>query len=307
MADQSQNKAVQTTGHAWDGDLQEFNNPLPTWWLWAFYASVVFTAVYWVLYPAWPVGDTYTKGMLTTTFQDKDGNEVTTGWNTRAEFIKDMQTGDEAVKQAEYLKKVEAASYEEIANDPDMTAFTQSLAKVIFADNCAACHGVGGTPAIVGLYPNLRDDAWLWGGSVDQIKHTIVEGRLGFMPGFKEALTDEQMTQVASYVVSLSGTQVDAAAADAGKAIFQGEEGGCYYCHTESGKGMYSQGAANLTDAIWTVADVPGAADAAAKVAAVKTVIADGIQREMPGWQGRLSDTEIKLLTVYVHGLGGGE
>ena len=307
MAENASNKAVQTTGHAWDGDLQEFNNPLPSWWLWSFYATVIFAAIYWVLYPAWPVGTSYTKGIATTTFTDKAGNEVTTGWNTRAEFIRDMQVGDEALKQAEYLKKVEAASYEEIANDPDMTAFTQSLAKVLFADNCAACHGVGGTPAIVGSYPNLRDDAWLWGGSVEAIHQTLVQGRNGYMPAFREVLSAEQIDQLANHVLSLSGIEVDAAKAAAGKALFQGNEAGCYYCHTENGSGMYSQGAANLTDAIWTVADVNGAADTDAKLARVRSVISGGIARQMPAWAGRLSDTEIKLLTVYVHGLGGGE
>jgi cytochrome c oxidase cbb3-type subunit 3 len=305
--DKAGNKAVQTTGHAWDGDLQEFNNPLPSWWLWSFYATVVFAAVYWILYPAWPVGDSYTKGVATTTFQDKNGNEVTMGWNTRAEFIKDMQIGDEALKQQEYLKKVDAASYEEIARDPEMTAFTQSLAKVIFADNCAACHGTGGTPALVGLYPNLRDDAWLWGGKVEQIQHTIESGRLGYMPPFKDALSGEQIDQLSNYVLSLSGHEVDAAKADAGKALFTSEEAGCYYCHTENATGMYAQGAANLTDAVWTVADVNGAADTGAKLAAINKVITGGIQREMPAWNDRLSETEIKLLTVYVHGLGGGQ
>lgn len=307
MSDQSSNKAVQTTGHAWDGDLQEFNNPLPSWWLWTFYATVVFAVVYWILYPAWPVGDSYTKGVATTTFQDKAGNQVTMGWNTRAEFIKDMQSGDEALKQQAYLKKVDAASYEEIASDPDMTAFAQSLGKVIFADNCAACHGAGGTPALVGLYPNLRDDAWLWGGKVEQIQHTIENGRLGYMPPFKAVLGAGQIDQLAGYVLSLSGHEVDAAKAAAGRALFNGEQAGCYYCHTEKATGMYAQGAANLTDAVWTVADVNAAAGGEAKRAAVRKVIADGVQREMPAWKGRLSETEIKLLTVYVHDFGGGQ
>ena len=99
MAEQQQDKAVQTTGHAWDGDLQEFNNPLPNWWLWAFYASVLFALIYWVLYPAWPVAGTFTKGVLNTiTFVDSDGNEKTTHWNTRSLLLKDLQEGSEAVR-----------------------------------------------------------------------------------------------------------------------------------------------------------------------------------------------------------------
>lgn len=308
MAEQTpQQKTVQTTGHAWDGDLQEFNNPLPTWWLWAFYASIVFTVVYWVLYPSWPVGDTYTKGVLTTTYKNAQGEAVTTGWNSRAEFIKEMQEGEETLKQQAYLNKVQAASYEEIVNDPDMTAFAQSLANVIFADNCAACHGVGGAPAIVGLYPNLRDDAWLWGGKLEQIEHTIAQGRVGYMPGFAEALDKDQINQLAHYVLQLSGNEADAALAEQGRDLFQSDTAGCYYCHTKEGTGLYSQGSANLTDAVWTVADVPGAADMATKVKLVEQVIAKGIQREMPGWTERLGEAEIKLLTVYVHDLGGGQ
>ncbi len=304
MADQNQGKAVQTTGHAWDGDLQEFNNPLPRWWLWTFYATVVFAVIYWIWYPAWPIASSFTKGIGSVTYQ-ANGEEVTTHWNTRAELIEEMQTGSETLKQQEYMKKVAAASYAQIESDPEMSGFMRSTAKVLFADNCAACHGVGGAPLKLGLYPNLGDDAWLWGGSTEQIEQTIRAGRNGFMPAFGEVLSDEQVEQVASYVLSLSGSSADMAKAEAGKAIFQGKEGGCYYCHTESGKGMHSQGAANLTDQIWTVADVPGAADDAGKLEAVKKVIRGGIQRQMPAWSGRLDDTEIKLLTAYVNSLGG--
>ncbi len=304
MADQNQGKAVQTTGHAWDGDLQEFNNPLPRWWLWTFYATVVFAVIYWIWYPAWPIASSFTKGIGSVTYQ-ANGEEVTTHWNTRAELIEEMQTGSETLKQQEYMKKVAAASYAQIESDPEMSGFMRSTAKVLFADNCAACHGIGGAPLKLGLYPNLGDDAWLWGGSTEQIEQTIRAGRNGFMPAFGEVLSDEQVEQVASYVLSLSGSSADMAKAEAGKAIFQGKEGGCYYCHTESGKGMHSQGAANLTDQIWTVADVPGAADDAGKLEAVKKVIRGGIQRQMPAWSGRLDDTEIKLLTAYVNSLGG--
>ncbi|HHI76365.1 MAG TPA: cytochrome-c oxidase, cbb3-type subunit III [Gammaproteobacteria bacterium] len=307
MADQSQQKAVQTTGHAWDGDLQEFNNPLPRWWLWTFYATVVFAIVYWILYPAWPVGNTFTKGMATTTFQTADGKEVTTHWNTRAEFIRDMQSGEEALKQKAYLEKVASASYEQILNDPDMMAFAQSMGRVLFADNCAACHGLGGTPAQIGSFPNLRDDAWLWGGSIPRIEQTIRKGRLGYMPPFGKVLSEEQIDALANYVLSLSGQPVDQAKAAEGDKLFHSDTAACYVCHTNSAKGMQSQGSANLTDQIWTVADVPGAATPAEKIERVKAVIRNGIQRQMPAWEGRLSDEEIKLLTVYVYSLGGGK
>jgi cytochrome c oxidase cbb3-type subunit 3 len=297
-------KAVQTTGHAWDGDLQEFNNPLPRWWLWSFYATVVFALVYWLLYPAWPVADSFTKGIATVSFE-KNGETVTSHWNTRAELIEDMQSGRQTLKQQAYLDKVSAASYDEVINDPEMMAFTRSMAKVLFADNCAACHGTGGAPAQIGQFPNLRDDAWLWGGELADIEHAIRYGRNGYMPAFNAALDDTQIDQVAHYVLSLSGHEVNQQQVDAGRDIFQGKAGGCYYCHTASGKGLASQGAANLTDAIWTVAKVPGATDAEGRLEVVRGVIHNGIQRHMPAWQERLDDVQIKLLTVYVQSLGG--
>jgi len=297
-------KAVQTTGHAWDGDLQEFNNPLPRWWLWSFYATVAFALVYWVLYPAWPVADSFTKGLATVTYE-RDGEQVTTHWNTRAELIEEMQSGRQTMKQQAYLEQVAAASYEEILDDPEMMAFSRSMAKVLFADNCAACHGTGGAPAQIGLYPNLVDDAWLWGSGLQDIEHAIRYGRNGYMPAFDHALNDQQIDQLAHYVLSLSGHAVDAQLAAAGGELFQGQAGGCHYCHTPSGEGLSSQGAANLTDAIWTVANVPGTPDLDGKLEVVRQVIHDGIQRQMPPWEHRLDDVQIKLLTVYVKSLGG--
>lgn len=307
MADQSQKNAPQTTGHAWDGDLQEYNNPLPTWWLWAFYASVVFAAIYWVLYPAWPIGDTFTKGISTVTFKNSEGQNVTTNWNARAEFLHDMESGPEALKQAAYMKQIQDASFEQIAASPEMTAFVDSQAKVLFADNCAACHGSGGVPAHIGQYPNLRDDSWLWGGTYQAIENTITNGHHGYMPPFAEVLNDKQVNQVANYVLSLSGHKVNTTAAAAGEKIFQGDTGGCYACHGNNGKGLQSLGSANLTDAIWTVADVPAAKKLKGQIAAISNVIRHGVSRTMPSWKDRLSPTQIKLLAVYVHNLGGGK
>lgn len=303
----TQGQVVQTTGHAWDGDLQEFNNPLPTWWVWAFYASVLFAVVYWIFYPAWPVGGTFTKGVMNTiTFTDSDGSEKTTHWNTRSLLLKELQEGKHAARSREYTEKVAGASYQEILTDPEMMEFTRSMAKGVFGDNCAACHGAGGT-GVIGLFPNLADDAWLWGGSVEEIEATLKNGRYGFMPAFKSAFNDQQLDDVASYVLSLSGQSVDADAAARGEKIFQTSEGGCHYCHTASGTGLKSQGAANLTDQIWTVADVNGAGSPEDGKAAVKRVISNGVERRMPAWSERLSDAQIKLLTVYVHELGGGQ
>lgn len=296
-------EAVQTTGHAWDGDLQEFNNPLPRWWLWSFYATVVFALIYWLLYPTWPVGGSYTKGLATVTYTNEQGEEVTSNWNTRALLIKDMQEAKAA--QAQYMDQLQLATYTDIIEDPTQSSFAYSRAKVLFADNCAACHQEGGA-GVIGMYPNLADDDWLWGASFDAIEHSIREGRVGYMPGFKASLNDEQLDAVSHYVLSLSDHEVDGVLAAQGRDIFNGPMGGCYYCHTMDGTGLESQGAANLTDSVWTIADVPGADSIQEKLAAVRQVVSEGVTREMPAWKGRLSDTEIKILTFYVHELGGG-
>ena len=304
MSSEKNKPTVQTTGHAWDGDLQEFNNPLPNWWLWTFYATVIFAIVYWVLYPAWPVGGSYTKGMMNDiTYTTSDGKTTTTHWNTRALLLKEMQEARESQKQ--YLEDINASTFEQIASDEEKSAFAYSSAKVLFADNCAACHQTGGD-GVVGYYPNLLDDAWLWGGSYSNIQESINNGRNGSMPGFKASLTTKQASDVSDYVLSLSGNSVDASAAKRGKAVFTGQ-GGCVACHGADAKGQTFMGSANLTDKIWTIADVDGADTAEAKKAAVMNLVNNGKTRQMPAWKDRLSATEIKILTFYVHSLGGGK
>lgn len=298
--------AVQTTGHAWDGDIQEFNNPLPTWWLWSFYATVVFAVVYWVIYPAWPVGKAYTTGWFNNITYTVNGEQRSRHWNTRSLLIKDMQEGKEALRTQEYMEKVEAADYQQILADADMMTFVRSVTKGLFGDNCAACHGTGGA-GVIGLFPNLADDDWLWGGSVTDIQNTITQGHTGYMPAFARTFNEEQLDDVSHFVLSLSGQEVPADKLMRGKRLFTGEAGGCYHCHTANGTGMKSQGSANLTDNIWTIADVPGQIDLSAQIAVVKKVIHDGVNRAMPAWENRLDENQIKLLTVYVHELGGGQ
>jgi cytochrome c oxidase cbb3-type subunit 3 len=297
---------AETTGHVWDETLQEFNNPLPRWWLWAFYGTIIFAIVYWTMYPSWPIGKTYLKGMFNNvTYKTDAGEEKSTHWNMRALLAHDMQNGTEAVKQQEYLSKVGAASYEQIGQDADMSAFVRSYGVGMFGDKCAACHQ-SGAQGVIGKYPNLVDDDWLWGGDTKTIETTIRGGRLGYMPSFSNVLDDAQTTQVASYVLSLTGEPVDKAAAAEGQKIFQGEGAGCYYCHTKEGKGMHAQGSANLTDKVWTIANVPAAETPEAKLEAVKTVIQKGVQRQMPAWASRLNDTEIKVLVAYLKQMSGG-
>ncbi len=302
MTKEKTQQTVQTTGHAWDGDLQEFNNPLPSWWLWAFYATVIFAVVYWVLYPTWPVGNSYTKGVGNDiTYTTTDGKQVTTHWNTRALLQKDL--AEARAEQAKYIEQLKTASYTEIAKDEEKSAFAYSMAKVLFADNCAACHQAGGN-GVIGPYPNLLDDAWLWGGTYEKIQETITNGRNGNMPSFKAQLSAAQIDNVAEYVLSLSGHEVDANKASQGQAIFSSN---CAVCHGQDAKGQIFMGSANLTDSIWTIANVPAAASLEGKKAAIAQVVTNGKSRQMPAWKGRLSDTEIKILTFYVHELGGGQ
>lgn len=302
MSKDKSQKTVQTTGHAWDGDLQEFNNPLPNWWLWAFYATVVFAIIYWILYPTLPIGDTYTKGVMNDiTYTTEDGKTVTTHWNTRALFEKEMQEAREA--QAKYIEQLSQASYQEIQADPELSGFAFSKAKVLFADNCAACHQTGGN-GVMGKYPNLIDDAWLWGGSFEQIEQTIRGGRQGNMPAFKGQLSQEKISNVAAYVLSLSGHDMNTEEVKRGKQIFNTN---CTVCHGENAKGKTVMGSANLTDSIWTIVDIPGADSNEAKKEAVMQLVRNGKSRKMPAWEERLSDTEIKILTFYVHEMGGGK
>ena len=306
MSDQKlQSQTVQTTGHAWDGDLQEYNNPLPAWWVYTFYATVIFSIVYWTIYPSWPFGKGWIGGVSNITYVNSEGETKTHSWNTRALLLEDMNKA--SAEQKPYFDKVSAMSYEQIAKDPDMNGFILSAGKALFSDNCAPCHQAGGQGK-VGFFPNLTDDDWLYGGSFDTIHQTLMGGRRGFMPTFGEVLTGEQIDQLANYVASRSGIEHDGAKAAAGDALFHGEAAGCYVCHGSDAKGRKDIGAPNLTDNIWLWADVPAAGAAEGKVAAIRNVITNGLNKGvMPAWSGRLSPEQIKVLTVYVHELGGGQ
>lgn len=296
---------VETTGHVWDSNLQEYDNPLPRWWLWGFYATVVFAIVYWIVYPAWPVGGSFTKGLNTITFMS-DGEEVTTHWNTRSLLARDMQTGRHAVRQREMLERVGAMEYETIATDLDAMSFVNAYAKGTFGTWCAACHQTGAA-GVIGQYPNLRNDQWKWGGTVAEIEQTLVQGRVGYMPGFRESLNREQLDQVSAYVLALNGYDMDESAVDAGEAIYTGHLGGCFQCHGMDAEGLTSQGAPNLKNNLWGLVDVPGAATDEERQARVARFVHDGVQRQMPAYGALLSPTEIKVLTAYVHSLGGGQ
>ncbi len=275
-----------TTGHVWDG-IQELDTPMPRWWLTVLYATIVFAVIWWVLYPAIPGITGYTRGIL--------------GYNQRAEYAQEAAAAAEAQKV--WIDKISAATAEQVNSDAELLNFAMGGGKALFNENCAACHAPGGAGRPT--YPVLADDDWLWGGNLAQIEQTIRHGiraqdedtRSNVMPNFGAdgVLNAEQIADVTAFVMSLSGEQADAAAAERGKPVFADN---CTACHGEQGKGNLELGAPNLTDAIWLYGG-----DA-------KTIAAQiGKPRHgvMPAWQGRLTDAQIKMLAVYVHALGGGQ
>ncbi len=305
MSVNKQQPQVQTTGHVWDGDLQEYNNPLPNWWIIGFYLSVTFAIIYWFTYPAWPIAGSYTKGLATITYTNDKGQTKTVPWNTRALLM--AETNKAVAAQKVYYDKVASTPFDQIAKDPELNSFVLAAGKSLFSDNCAQCHQQGGAGKM-GFAPNLTDDDWLYGGHFEQIQQTITNGRHGYMPPFATVLTDTQMTQLADYVLSFSKVAVDPNSAKAGDALFHSETAACYYCHGADAKGRQVIGSANLTDSIWLWANVPAAKTVADKEAAIKTVISGGLNKGvMPVWKDRLSADQIKLLAVYVHDLGGGQ
>jgi cytochrome c oxidase cbb3-type subunit 3 len=277
-----------TTGHEWDG-LRELNTPLPRWWLWLFYATIVWAVGYWVVYPAWPLISSHTEGL----FQ----------WSSR-QAVSDELTALK-VSRAGPTERIAAAPLQEVLNTPQLLDFARAQGRVAFADNCAPCHGSGGGGAKG--YPNLNDDDWIWGGTVDEIAQTIRYGvrsthdktRQGpAMPAFGRdgILTRADIEVVADYVRSLSGLATDAKVDIARGAKIYADN--CAVCHGPAGAGSRETGAPNLKDAIWLYGS--------SKANIVEGLV-NGRGGMMPAWAGRLDDTTIKALAVYVYTLGGGE
>jgi cytochrome c oxidase cbb3-type subunit III len=276
-----------TTGHEWDG-IRELNTPLPRWWLWVFYACIVWAVGYWIVYPAWPLIASYTGGAF--------------GWQSRDAIVADL-AGLKARRGA-MMERLAVAPLQEIRSDERLLEFARAQGRAAFADNCSACHGSGGAGGKG--FPNLNDDDWLWGGKLDDIETTIEHGvrandpdtRVGGMPAFgrENMLSRADISAAADYVRSLSGlAQPSAADAARGKKIFADT---CSTCHGEDAKGNRELGAPNLTDKIWLYGSA-------------KETIVEGLTNGrggvMPAWAGRLDPTTIKALAVYVHTFGGGE
>lgn len=279
---------VETTGHEWDG-IKELNKPLPRWWLYVFYATIVWAVGYWVLYPAWPGLNGYTKGVL--------------GYSQRTVVTERVLAGRTA--QGKYREAIAAKSLEEIRTDPELLRFALAGGQAMFGENCGGCHGRG-AQGFKG-YPNLNDDDWIWGGTLPAIHHTILYGirsshedtRDSAMPRFgaEELLEPAQITDAADYVLSLSGQAAPTATDSITRGAVVYEEN-CAACHGDDGKGNRELGAPNLTDQIWLYG-----ADKADVVESIYT----GRGGMMPPWVNRLDPVAIKSLTIYVHSLGGGE
>ncbi len=275
-----------TTGHVWDG-IRELNRPLPRWWLWTFYATIAFSLVYVVLYPAVPLLRGGTGGLL--------------DYSTRVDVENEMALARQA--QAGRLDEIANLPLEEIRANPDLDRFAVAGGRSAFLVNCIQCHGTGAAGSKG--YANLNDDDWLWGGTLEDIYHTIAYGvrsdhpdtRYSEMSPFAGVLSRDQIVAIANYVLSLSNQPHDEALVAEGERLYN-EPANCVTCHGEGGIGDRTIGAPRLNDAIVLKAGTLGE---------IVSQIENPKHGVMPAWAGRLSDTVIKELALYVYSLGGGE
>lgn len=295
MADESKKPekdavtGVETTGHEWDG-LKELNNPAPRWWLWVFVITVIWSVWYWVVYPAWPTLSGHTQGKY--------------GW-TQHKQLKDSQA-EIMARRAHFLDRMKGLSLEDIRRDPEQFEFAQAGGAIAFKENCAACHGTG-AQGLANGYPNLNDDDWLWGGTLDAIHTTIRVGvnsghedqRGVQMPAFgrDKLLSRQQIDDVTKYVYELhKGDEADKTEAwTRGQKVFADN---CAACHGAKGEGDIAQGAPRLNDEIWLWGG---------DMASIHNTVTNAHTGIMPTWEHRLDEDTIKMLTVYVHSLGGGK
>ena len=254
-----------TTGHVWDGDLRELNNPLPRWWVWLFVITVIFGIVYLAAYP----GLGSISGKL--------------GWTQLGAYENEMAKARADLEPL--YAKFTSMSTEDMAKDPQAMAIGERL----FMNNCAQCHGSdarGGKS-----FPNLTDGDWLHGGTPDKIRETITAGRIGIMPPMAAAVgTPDDVRNLSHYVLSLSGSPHDSLKASLGKSQFTA----CAACHGLDGKGNQALGAPNLTDDIW----LHGWGEAA-----ITAMINNGKHNEMPAQKDKLTEAQIAVLASYVWGM----
>lgn len=281
MSDNNNPYSAPDTGHVWDDTLRELTNQPPKWWMLGFYASILIVIGYWIYYPSIPLVNTHFKGVA--------------GWTAINEYKEDMAAIEE--KRAKYENKLPGMSAAAILADDELSNYVVRSAKVLFGDNCAACHGAGGqgNPG----FPVLADDDWLYGGSIQTIQQTITGGRTGMMPAHANQLSEQEIDELANAII---------AGNPASSPLFMSK--GCFACHGADGKGNQMLGSANLTDGIWRFA-------AKDQLASVKYTITHGVNDPqdpqtrnavMPTFGGgKLSDTDIKKLAVYVYKFGGGQ
>lgn len=277
---------TETTGHEWDG-IKELNTPLPRWWLWTFYGTIIFSVGYVIAYPAWPLVSTATAGLL--------------GYSSRADL--DQQLVAARGAQGEFLTRIAELPLAEIVADENLARFARAGGRAAFKVNCSQCHGSGAEGAAG--YPNLNDDEWIWGGTVDDIHATIVHGvrdetdpdtRYNFMPNFgaDQLLTRDEIGTVAAHVASFSGIEGGAATPE-GETLFADN---CASCHGDGGVGMAELGGPSLVDPIWLYGGT---------LEEITAQINRPRHGMMPAWGARLGEETVKQLAVYVHSLGGGQ
>lgn len=279
--------STETVGHEWDG-IEELDTPMPRWWLWTFYATIVFAIAYGVAYPAWPLLEKGTEGVL--------------GWTSRGELAAAQKA--EAERRAPILAALAATPLEELTRDEAKMRAAVAGGAAAFKVNCVQCHGAGAAGSKG--FPNLVDDDWLWGGDMQSIEATLVHGirhpgddatRNSMMPAFGRdgILTASQIEDVTSHILALGGRGKAGVAASRGAEVFTAN---CAVCHGGDGKGMRSVGAPSLVDAIWLYGS------SRAEIVQQITNPRHGV---MPAWNQRLDPVTIRMLAAYVHSLGGGE
>ncbi len=276
-----------TVGHEWDG-IEELDTPMPRWWLWTLFATIVWAVVYCVLYPAWPMLNSATIGVL--------------GWSSHAQLA--AETEAERVRKAPLQLAMARIPVERLNADSRLMQAAIEGGRAAFKVHCVQCHGSGAAGSKG--YPNLNDDDWLWGGNIKQIHTTLVNGvrqpgntetRISQMPAFgRDGILDAaQVQDVVSYVRVVARQEKPGVSARRGAAIFAEN---CVVCHAANATGNRAVGAPNLTDAIWLFG---GDRDA------LTQTVTNARYGVMPAWGTRLDSVTIKMLAAYVHSLGGGE